>query len=417
MMNTPFPPRRSAALARLAQLDPQAYAHSRNALEGAVSRLSPYVSHGLLALPELLQAAAARQPGLKPQHSWVYELGWREYFQDSWHWRGEAILQDLHPGPLPGSAYLKELPEDVRQGRTGLAVIDRAVAQLYDEGWLHNHARLWLASYLVHGRKLHWRVGADWLYGHLLDGDLASNHLSWQWVAGTGSRQPYLFNAENVRRHAPAPWRVDGSALDCPYEALEALARSPGRRLPPAPASGPGLTEPALHGAPPPELAPLTKAVDWRGREVWLVHPWSLAPPPADLGPEVLRVGVYLREFHQTWPWSARRWQFVNAAMSAGSGEGAGAQQRCLLDAAGLARAIGGARRVWMQAAPHWVPWQAAWSLAPALRLRPVPRVFAQPEEPCESFSQWWRRCGAARAPDLDALPGFLSAGAAVPVT
>ena len=82
------------------------------------------------------------------------------------------------------------------------AGFDAWVAELKHTGYLHNHARMWLASYVVHLRKVHWRAGADWLYAHLLDGDLASNHLSWQWVAGTGSHKPYLFNAENVARIA-----------------------------------------------------------------------------------------------------------------------------------------------------------------------------------------------------------------------
>jgi deoxyribodipyrimidine photolyase len=51
----------------------------------------------------------------------------------------------------------------------------------------------------------HWRAGADWLVLHLLDSDLASKHLSWQWVAGTASHKPCLFNAENVARYAPRP--------------------------------------------------------------------------------------------------------------------------------------------------------------------------------------------------------------------
>jgi deoxyribodipyrimidine photo-lyase len=93
---------------------------------------------------------------------------------------------------------------------------------------------MWLASYVVHVRKVDWRIAADWLYGHLLDGDLASNHLSWQWVAGTGSSKPYLFNADNVARYAPAPWHSSGSVIDQSYEALDRLAREPIRRLPPA---------------------------------------------------------------------------------------------------------------------------------------------------------------------------------------
>ena len=104
----------------------------------------------------------------------------------------------------------------------GIPVIDRAVAELYACGYLHNHVRMWLASYVVHLRKVHWRAGADWLYAHLLDGDLASNHLSWQWIAGTASHKPYLFNADNVARFAPGRWHSPGTAIDRSYEALDA---------------------------------------------------------------------------------------------------------------------------------------------------------------------------------------------------
>jgi len=143
---------------------------------------------------------------------------------------------------------------------------------------------MWLASYIVHVRKVHWRVGADWLYGHLLDGDLASNHLSWQWVAGTGSSKPYLFNAENVARYAPAPWHSPGSVIDQSYEALDRLARQPMRRArtehdTPTPAE---LIESPL-------LAELPLDLGWTqpdaaavaGREVWLVHPWNLGDLPS----------------------------------------------------------------------------------------------------------------------------------------
>jgi deoxyribodipyrimidine photo-lyase len=58
-----------------------------------------------------------------------------------------------------------------------------AVRTLHDTGYPHNHARMWLASYVVRVRKVDWRIAADLFYGHLLDGDLASSHLSWQWAS------------------------------------------------------------------------------------------------------------------------------------------------------------------------------------------------------------------------------------------
>jgi deoxyribodipyrimidine photo-lyase len=186
-MTTMFPPTREAALARLAAVRPGDYARSRNAIDGAVTRLSPYITHGLLTLPEIMVNVWARQAGLSPQHKFVFELGWREFFAHVWAHRGDTIFESLHAGVLPEAAYSPDLPLDIRQARTGVTVIDQAVRALYATGYLHNHARMWLASYVIHLRKVHWRAGADWLYGHLLDGDLASNHLSWQWVAGTGS--------------------------------------------------------------------------------------------------------------------------------------------------------------------------------------------------------------------------------------
>lgn len=127
---------------------------------------------------------------LNVQHKFVFELDWREYFRHVWAFRGEVIFESLGEGQLPRACYSSLLPKDIRHAATGVPVIDTAVRTLYASGYLHNHARMWLASYVVHIRKVHWRIAADWLYGHLLDGDLASNHLSWQWVAGTGSSKP-----------------------------------------------------------------------------------------------------------------------------------------------------------------------------------------------------------------------------------
>jgi deoxyribodipyrimidine photo-lyase len=109
---------------------------------------------------------------LDAQHKFVFELAWREYFHHVWQQRGAGILQSLHDGPPPEQAYAPDMPADmpadIRQARTGVPVIDQAVRTLYATGYLHNHARLWLASYVVHLRKLHWRTGADWLVARMV---------------------------------------------------------------------------------------------------------------------------------------------------------------------------------------------------------------------------------------------------------
>lgn len=383
-------PGQAAARARLAAVRPTDYARTRNHLEGAVTGLSPYLTHGLLTLPEVLDALLARED-LPVQHKLVFELGWRAYFRHVWAHRGAGIFASLHQGPLPESAYAPELPADIREARTGLPVIDQAVRTLYATGTLHNHARLWLASYVVHLRKVHWRAGADWLYAHLLDGDLASNHLSWQWVAGTGSHQPYLFNAENVARFAPAAWHCAGSAIDTSYEQLQAWARDADQVL--APTGAAGVTEPALHTqAPTPLALSLPGPAALHGRSVWLIHPWSLSAPPADLPADTVVLGVYPADFHQQHPWSAARWHFVDAGMAELT------PWRCLADARTLQPLLAGARQVQAWAEPHLPHW-----LGQVAHLRePVP-LFAPEPQRCDSFSQWWARAtrGRRRAAEL----------------
>jgi deoxyribodipyrimidine photo-lyase len=374
----PFEPTPAAAQARLAAVRPAEYARTRNHLEGAVTRLSPYITHGQLALPGVLQAVLQRHPGLPVQHKLVYELGWREYFHHVWQHLGDGIFESLHAGPLPDEAYSRHLPADLLEARTGVPVVDQAVRELVATGWLHNHARMWLASYTVHHRKVHWRVAADWMFGHLLDGDLASNHLSWQWVAGTGSHKPYLFNADSVARYAPPAWHSPGTAVDSSYEALDRVARD---ARPPAPGvvSGVGVEAPPLTPHPPPGWgAPQAALV--QGRPVWLVHPWSLADPPAGLAEGPLRIGIAVAEWHADWPWSARRWRFVDARM------------RRLCDhlwfgnGASLQAALATAAEVQGVDNPHLGDWPGRRWLAPA------PRLLASPSRPCTSFSQFWTR-------------------------
>ena len=124
-----FPPTRDAALARIAAVRPADYARSRNAIEGAVTQLSPYITQGFVSLPEVLAGVAARHR-LDVQHKFVFELGWREYFRHVWQHLDNGILESLHDGLLPEHAYATELPADIRQARTGVPAIDMAVLTL-----------------------------------------------------------------------------------------------------------------------------------------------------------------------------------------------------------------------------------------------------------------------------------------------
>jgi len=392
-----FPPTRAAALQRIAAVRPAAYARSRNHLGGAVTQLSPYLTHGITSATEVAATVAASHP-LALGDKLVMELGWRSFFHHVARHRGDGIGQSLHAGPRPEDAYGPQLPDDIRQARTGVPAIDQAVRALYATGWLHNHARMWLASYVVHVRGVHWRAGADWLLAHLLDGDRASNHLSWQWVAGTASRQPYLFNADNVARYTAgthAGWDSSGSVLDTGYDTLERWARGqaplpPARPLP----ADQGVAEPALWHQPPPgvALAALPAPADLAGRTVQLVHPWALAEPAADAG--ALRLGVLPAEALATWPWTARRWAFVTTRLAAIT------PRQVWADAVQLQAALAQAAQVQTVDHPELpATWPQAWRQWPAPFL-PEPAVA------CPSFSQYWR-LATRHISRLDELPGW----------
>jgi len=378
---TLFPPTREAALARIASVDPAEYSRSRNALNGAVTQLSPYITHGFISLPEVLEGVRLHH-SVRTQDKFVFELGWREYFRHVWQHQGNGIFKSLHEGVLPDEAYANEIPFDILHASTGVAAIDMAVKTLYATGYLHNHARMWLASYMVHLRKVHWRAGADWMYGHLLDGDLASNHLSWQWVAGTGSHKPYLFNAENVSRYAPSTWHSAGSVIDTTYEELDHLARDP---LPVSSSSvrgdGSAIDEPQLFTQPPTHLnmcTPNSNTVS--GRDVWLVHPWSLGKLPEHLSADTVIIGVYVAEFHLAWPWSEKRWQFVNSRMTELTTE------RWYGNSSSIIAALESTNQVSGFSEAH------VSTILPAHMLSEMtPCLFSQIDRRCDSFAKWWK--------------------------
>jgi deoxyribodipyrimidine photo-lyase len=370
-----FPPLRAEALARIAAIDVAAYARTRNRLDGAVTRLSPYLTHGVVTVPEVIDSLRARGAGAHDKI--VFELAWREYWQHAWHHLGEAIFRSIGDEPAPADAYHPVLPADLREARTGVPAIDAAVRALYDTGYVHNHARLWLAAYLVHVRKVQWQAGAAWLHGHLLDGDLASNSLSWQWVAGTFSSRPYLFNDDNVARHAPAMARR-GTVIDRSYEDMARLARSSAACGPEPDAPSHGVPEPPLLAEPPAAAEALPPLAQ---RRIALVHPWMLGVRPAcDLA-----VGVLHLPYHRRFPWSPRRWSFVLGLL------------RTLTDVlwvgdlAALAPGLAGAREVTTVAtlAPGYR--EALAQLA--TRTEAAPRHFPDPPRLMRSFSQFWRYC------------------------
>jgi deoxyribodipyrimidine photo-lyase len=252
------------------------------------------------------------------QHRFITELGWREYAQHLHQHMGlEGLSQSLREGLLPEAAYSHEVPQDVREARSGVPVVDMAVKMLYEWGYLHNQVRMWLASYLVHIRKVHWRVGAQWMYSHLIDGDMASNLLNWQRVAGTFGEDAFLFNAESIEPMAPSPWHSRSTAIDTSMEVIDILARSEAR-ISQASSDNLAWHEPAISSQPPPEYeVQAPDAASVAGKKVWLVHPWHLADLPQDLPSDIVPVGVLWSEMLQAYPWNEHRWSFVMQRMNA----------------------------------------------------------------------------------------------------
>ena len=205
---------RKAAQKLLEQVNPSKYASSRNYLTGAVTRLSPYIRYGVLSLAEIRERFQAQVQQKDEASKLINELGWRDYWQRLYIELGNDIWLDreAYKTGYTSKNYAEVLPDDIASGTTKLVCIDSFSQQLRETGYLHNHARLWLAAYIVHWRSIRWQAGAVWFLQHLLDGDPASNNLSWQWVSSTFSQKPYFFNRENLERHTEGVY-----CRQCPF--------------------------------------------------------------------------------------------------------------------------------------------------------------------------------------------------------
>lgn len=213
-MNTSI---RDTALGALRAVDPVKYAAERNYL-GKSTRLSVYITRGVLTLPEIRDHLSAHFTASQ-NHKLVFELAWREYWQREWLMRGEDIFKDLkHAQAMVES---EDISSVILTANTGIDAIDTGIVQLYETGYIHNHMRMWLSGLICNIAHTKWQKPAHWMYYHLLDGDPASNMLSWQWISGTFSSKRYLPAQENINRYTDTEQR--GTFLDQSYEALEIM--------------------------------------------------------------------------------------------------------------------------------------------------------------------------------------------------
>lgn len=170
---------------------------------GNVSRLSPAVRCRLITEDELVAESMERY-SFSTVEKWLQEVCWRRY------WKGWL---EMRPGVWRnwcervawwqenGAGSLWRRAEQVTAGRSGVAVMDGFARELVETGYLHNHARMWWASFWVHVERLPWELGAAFFFRHLLDADAASNTLSWRWVAGLQTPgKAYLVRRSNLEK-------------------------------------------------------------------------------------------------------------------------------------------------------------------------------------------------------------------------
>ena len=217
-----FIPTRAAGLARLEAFLPRAgrdYASLRNLdLPGHphVSALSPWLRHRLVTEAEVIDATLRAHP--QGAEKFLAEVWWRTYWK-GWLELRPGVWADYRQG-LQGALNrlavepgLAARAEAAMLGETGIDSFDHWARELVDTGYLHNHARMWFASIWIFTLRLPWELGADFFLRHLIDGDPASNTLSWRWVGGLHTPgKTYLATPDNIAQNTRGRFRPEGLA-------------------------------------------------------------------------------------------------------------------------------------------------------------------------------------------------------------
>ncbi|MFZ4125004.1 MAG: cryptochrome/photolyase family protein [Rickettsiales bacterium] len=208
----------------------KAYSSARDFMATiGTSQLSPYLRFGLVSVRECLRAAQAAGIGEK----WISELAWREFYaMILYHWPN-VVREEFQPQyraidwNQAGAMW-----EAFTRGMTGYPIVDAAVRELLQTGWMHNRARMIVASFLTKDLLIDWRLGEEFFAQHLMDYELASNNGGWQWAASTGTdAAPYfrIFNpvlqskkfdgaGEYIRHYVPELAGLSDKDIHAPWE-------------------------------------------------------------------------------------------------------------------------------------------------------------------------------------------------------
>lgn len=211
-----FPASYQQIIERINHIDPVQYGKTRNFINGAVTYLSPYISRGVISVRQVMDSVL--QKGYKPYQveKFLQELAWREYYQRVWQYIGDEVWTDIKQ-PQPDTLH-HQMIKAVVDATTGIDAIDEQIKKLFSSGYMHNHARMYTASLVCNIAKAHWLQPSKWMYYYLLDGDIASNNCSWQWVAAAFASKKYYFNQENINKYAFS--KQQNTFIDKPYEEI-----------------------------------------------------------------------------------------------------------------------------------------------------------------------------------------------------
>ena len=235
----PMEPGEQAALERLEEFcdDDQAiatYDEQRNfPFVDGTSRLSAALKFGAVGIRTVWAAAEAAYDRSRSDETrsnvqtWQQELAWREFYQHVMYFF-PALADGPHREPLKNFPWVNDEDQFAAwcEGRTGYPIVDAAMRQLNETGWMHNRCRMIVASFLTKDLIVNWQWGEKYFMQHLVDGDLSANNGGWQWSASSGmdpkplrifnpasQAQKFDAEAEYIRQWVPELRSVDTGAL------------------------------------------------------------------------------------------------------------------------------------------------------------------------------------------------------------